>query len=125
MRAAENELPNAVVKWFRAQINGLWPVALGSLSLRKSPCIRKNCPACASGKGHSSYALAGYRGSKRFSVYVPDELAPEIQLAIENGRRLEDLVKEAGIRYLRARKRERMIGIPTKGRRRTTKGPET
>jgi hypothetical protein len=28
--------------------------------------------------GHSSYALAGYRGGERFSIYVPDELAPEI-----------------------------------------------
>jgi len=35
--------------------------------------------------GHSSYALAGYRGAERFSIYVPDELAPEIQKAVENG----------------------------------------
>jgi len=34
-------------------------------------------------------------------------LAPEIQEAIKKGRRLEDLIKEAGVRYLRAQKRER------------------
>ena len=87
----------------------MWPVALGSLSLRKSPCIRKNCSACASGKNHLSYALSGYQGKRRFSIYVPDELAPEVQNAIENGRQLQALMKEAGLRYVKARKRERQL----------------
>src|SRR5208337_4090180 len=103
----KQELPQDVLRWFENATKGLWPIALGSISLRKSPCIRKNCSACASGKGHSSYALSGYRGGRRFSVYVPDELAPEMEKAVENGRRLEDLLKEAGIRYLKARKQER------------------
>ena len=72
------------MRWFLDKSRKLWPLAVGSLSLRKSPCIRKNCSACASGKGHSSYALSGYRGNKRFSIYVPDDLAPEIQKALEN-----------------------------------------
>ena len=103
----KNESSEDVRHWFLHAIQDLWPVALGSVSLRKSPCIRENCPACASGQGHSSYALSGYRGKRRFSVYVPDELAPDIQRALEQGRRLEDLLKEVGVRYLRARKRER------------------
>lgn len=94
-----------VRRWFLQAIRNLWPVALGSVCLRKSPCIRKNCSACDSGKGHSSYVLSGYQGKKRFSVYVPDELASEIAAAVENGRRLQDLMKEAGVRYLRAQKR--------------------
>jgi hypothetical protein len=101
------ETPQDVRHWFLSAIEDLWPVALGSISLRKSPCIRKNCTACASGEGHSSYALSGYRGNRRFSVYVPDELAPEIRKAVEKGRRLQDLIKEAGVRYLRAQKRAR------------------
>ena len=36
----------------------------------------------------------------------PTSLAPEIEKAVENGRLLEDLIKEAGIRYLKARKRK-------------------
>lgn len=103
----KNETSEDVRRWFLRAIKDLWPVALGSVSLRKSPCIRENCPACASGQGHSSYALSGYRGSRRFSVYVPDELAPEIQMAVDKGRRIQDLLKEAGVRYLRAQKRER------------------
>jgi len=103
----KKELLQDLRKRFTEATKQLWPVALGSLSLRKSPCIRKNCSACASGKGHLSYALSGYRGKRRFAIYVPDELAPEIQKAIENGRELQDLMKEAGLRYVKARKRER------------------
>jgi hypothetical protein len=79
----KNETPEEVRRWFSRAIQGLWPVALGSISLRKSPCIRENCSACQAGLGHSSYALAGYLGDERFSIYVPDELAPEIQKAVE------------------------------------------
>ncbi len=99
-----NETPDEVRKWFLSALEQIWPVALGSVSLRKSPCIRENCPACRTGVGHSSYALSGYRGEDRFSIYVPDELAPDIEKAVENGRKIQDLMKEAGLRYLRARK---------------------
>ena len=104
---AKSETPEEVRRWFLNAIQKLWPIAGGSISLRKSPCIRENCSACASGVGHSSYALSGYRGNRRFSVYVPDQLAPEIQKAVETGRELQDLMKEAGLRYVRARKSER------------------
>jgi len=104
------ELSKDVLRWFEKATKGLWPIALGSISLRKSPCIRKNCSACASGKGHLSYALSGYRGKQRFAIYVPDELAPEVQKAIENGRQLQELMKEAGLRYVKARKQERQLG---------------
>ena len=94
----KNETSEDVRRWFltRSGICGrlrwvLFPCA-------ESPCIRENCSVCASGKGHSSYALSGYRGNRRFSVYVPDELAPEIQRAVEKGRQLQDLIKE-GVRY--------------------------
>ena len=103
----KNETPEDVQRWFSRAIQQLWPVALGSISLRKSPCIRENCSACESGEGHSSYALAGYRGARRFSIYVPDELAPDIEKAVENGRQLQELMKEAGVRYAHARKGEK------------------
>jgi len=87
-------------RWFLAAIQPLWPVAIGSLSLRKSPCIRENCQACASGKGHSSYALYGRQDGRRFSIYVPEELVPEVRAAIRNGRQLQELINEAGVRYV-------------------------
>jgi hypothetical protein len=54
-----------------------------------------------------SYELSGHQGKPRFSIYVPDELAPEVEKAIENGRQLQGLMKEAGLRYIKERKRER------------------
>jgi hypothetical protein len=100
-----NETPEEVKEWLQASLRKLWPLADGSLSLRKGRCIRKSCKACASGQGHPSYALYGRHDGKRFSIYVPDDLAPEIEKALENGRQLQDLMNEAGIRYLNALKR--------------------
>src|SRR5213594_1571481 len=106
MRKAESI--EDVRRWFAGVIRNLWPVAVGSLSLRRGPCIRPNCPACASGKGHSSYALYGRRGKRRFSVYMPERLVPEVRAAIRNGRRLQEMINEAGARYVRALKRQEL-----------------
>jgi hypothetical protein len=102
-----SETTNDIRQWFRGAMQGLWPIAEGSLSLRKCPCIRPNCPACARGEGHSSYVLYGRQGKKRLSIYVPENLVPEVQAALENGRRLQQLMNEAGLRYVRALKRGR------------------
>ena len=95
-----------VRSWFIRAIRQMWPVAIGSLSLRRGRCIRPNCPACAAGKLHTNYALYGRRGSRRFSMYVPERLAPEVKRAIRNGRQLHELINEAGIRYLIALKKQ-------------------
>ena len=69
--------------------------------------MRSNCPACAAGEGHRSYVLYGRTAKKRFSIYVPEELVPEVRAALENGRRLKGLISEAGLRYTQALKGER------------------
>ena len=101
------ETSEDVRNWFQRAIRDLWPVASGSLSLRKNPCIRPQCKLCESGQGHSSYALYGRTGKRRFSIYVPEELAPEVERAIQNGRSLQQLISEAGRRYAVALKKER------------------
>jgi hypothetical protein len=106
------ETPEDVKRWFASAIARLWPVAEGSFSLRHCPCIRKNCPACARGEGHSSYVLYARKGKQRTSIYVPDELAPQLASAVRNGRRLQQLINEAGIRYTQALKRERVRKMP-------------
>jgi hypothetical protein len=105
-----NETPEQVMRWFHAAVQKLAPVAAGSLSLRKSPCIRENCAACASGEGHSSHVLYGRRDGKRFSIYIPDQMVPEVREAIANGRRIQELVTEAGVRYMEALKSKRRKG---------------
>lgn len=103
---SKEETSEKVRIWFQTAIEKMWPVAEGSLSLRKSPCIRENCQACAKGEGHLSYVLYGREGRRRFSIYVPEELVPEIEKALANGRRLQQLMNEAGVRYVHALKRE-------------------
>jgi hypothetical protein len=39
-------------------------------------------------------------------MYVPEKLVPEVRKAIRNGRRLHELINEAGIRYVAALKTE-------------------
>jgi hypothetical protein len=104
------ETPEHVIRWFHTEVQKLSPVASGSLCLRKSPCIRKNCPTCAKGERHSSFALYGRHAGKRFSIYVPEELVPEVREAIANGRRVQDLISEAGVRYTQALKAKRKKG---------------
>lgn len=93
-----------VQRWFQSLAASLWPAALGSLSLRRSRCIRKNCSACASGEKHPSWVLSGHLKGKRFSIYVPESLVPEIQRCLENGRALQDLLYASALRYVQALK---------------------
>ena len=105
------ETTDDVMRWFQKAAGKLWPVAIGSLSLRKSPCIRKRFKLCESGQGHSSYALYGRDKSRRFSIYVPDELVEPLEKAVQNGRDLQKLMAEAGRRYASALKNERSSRI--------------
>lgn len=100
------ETPEEVRRWFLKAVQGLWPIAIGSLSLRKSPCVRQQCRLCECGQGHTSYALYGRRGDRRFAVYVPENLADDVRRAIDNGRTLQKILSETGRRYTLARKNE-------------------
>ena len=96
-----------VQSWLQQQSANLWPAALGSLSFRRSPCIRPRCPACLSGEKHPSYVLYGRQQGRRFSLYVPEELVPQVQRWLDNGRALQELLYQAASRNLQALKRER------------------
>jgi hypothetical protein len=64
-----------------------------------------DCQACLSGKQHPSWVLYGRSKGRRFSVYVPDELVPEVRRCLDNGRALQDMLYEAAPRYVKALKR--------------------
>src|SRR3989449_11215772 len=99
---AAPETPADVRRWFLAQVQALGPVAGGSVSLRKSPCVRPRCAACAAGEQHASYVLYARRRGRRVTRYVPDAIAAQLERAVQNGRTLHDLIVEAGERDLRA-----------------------
>src|SRR2546422_2425465 len=93
---AAPEPPADVRRWFLAQVQALGPVAGGSVSLRKSPCVRPRCAACAAGEQHASYVLYARRRGRRVTRYVPDAIAASLERAVQNGRTLHDLIVEAG-----------------------------
>lgn len=95
-----------VEQWFKEEVTRLWPAGLGSLSLRKSPCIRPRCHACETGEQHPSYVLYGKRNGRRFALYIPDRLAPEVRRLLANGRELQKLLYEAARHYMEVLKLE-------------------
>jgi hypothetical protein len=103
-----------VVRWLQSEAAGLWPALLGSLSFRRSPCVRENCPACMSGEQHPSYVLYGRLKGRRVAVYVPEELVPEVRRSLDNGRALQELLQQAAPRYIKALKRERAKAAKSK-----------
>ena len=107
MKHARFESSSDVVRWLQSEAAGLWPALLGSLSFRRSPCVRENCPACRSGEQHWSYVLYGRLEGRRVAVYVPEELVPEVRRSLDNGRALQELLQQAAPRYIKALKRER------------------
>ncbi len=74
---------------FRDEVAGLWPLAKGSLSEVRKPCVRKGCRACAKGRGHPAYIFTYREGGKLRCLHVRPEHADEIRVAIANGRKLE------------------------------------
>jgi hypothetical protein len=107
MKEAKFESPSDVARWLQSEAARLWPALLGSLSFRRSPCVRENCPACMSGEQHPSYVLYGRLKGRRVAVYVPEELVLEVRRSLDNGRALQELLQQAAPRYIKALKRER------------------
>jgi hypothetical protein len=104
---AKTETLADVEQWFRKQATGLWPAALGSLSLRRSPCVREHCEACRSGEQHSSHVLYGRIKGRRFAIYIPEQLAPELRRCLDNGHALQELLYQSALRYTKALKHQK------------------
>ena len=81
---------------FLANATALWPVAKGSLSQTRSPCTRKNCKACASGRKHPKLLFTFREDGKLRGLYVRPAHAEQLRRAIANGRELEKLITAAG-----------------------------
>ena len=95
------------MRWLQGEAAVLWPAFLGSLSLRRSRCVRQTNKPRSSGERHQSYVLYDRAEGRRIAVYVPEELVPQVQRGLDNGRALQDLLHQAAPRYIKALKRER------------------
>jgi hypothetical protein len=78
------------------KVADLWPVAKGSLAQTRSPCIRKNCKACASGRKHPKLIFTFREDGRLRGMYVRSAHAEQVRQAIANGRELEKLMTAAG-----------------------------
>src|ERR1700719_4529915 len=96
-----------VLRWMESSSAALCPAILGSLSFRRRQCIHASCPPCLSGEQHPSHVLYGRHNGRRFAVYVPEDLVGEVRRAVDNGRAVQDLLVQAGPRYVKALKRAR------------------
>jgi hypothetical protein len=107
MIRSKTDTPADVISWLESEAASLWPALLGSLSYRRTRCMQPNCAACQSGEQHRSYVLYGRHEGRRFAIYVPEDLIDEVRRAVDNGRALQDLLMQAGPRYVEALKRAR------------------
>lgn len=106
----KSETPQDVERWLQRAAAALWPAALGSLSFRRSPCIREHCPVCQRGEQHRSHVLYARSRGRRTAVYVPDDLVPQVQRLLDNGRSLQALLQDAAARYVQALKQRQASG---------------
>lgn len=92
---------SAIEQDFLKKLLPLWPALKGSLALVHKPCIRPQCPACARGDKHPNYLLSFRHKGRWRCLYVPRAMVPFLKRALDNGRRLEQLLYDMGPALLR------------------------
>lgn len=96
MKSKPHQIQDASKDAFVEKLAALWPVAKGSLTLTRSPCTRKNCKECASGRKHPKLIFTFREGGKLRGMYIRPSQKKQVRQAIANGRELERLMTEAG-----------------------------
>jgi len=86
---------------FLHHLETLWPIARGSVSEVRKPCVRKGCKACASGQKHAAHIYTYREDGKLHCRHVRPEFVGELKRAIENGRALDRLLARLGPELLK------------------------
>jgi hypothetical protein len=103
------------------EIRKRWPIARGTLAEVAKPCIRSTCTACERGEGHAAFNFTFRKDGKPRCLYVPRELVPALERALENGRRIEErMVELAEALILEHRQRRTAKAGGSTGRKRRT-----
>ena len=92
---------------FLADVARHWPLARGSLSEVRKPCIRPRCAACARGEKHPAFIFSLRADGRQRCLYVPRELVPRLRQAIENGRWMKEQLARLGVELIEAHRRQR------------------
>lgn len=86
------------------RLSKLCPAARGSVSEVRKPCTRPGCEACADGRKHPSFIyMYSDKTGRRRCLHVPRELVPELRRRLENGRKIDRLLFEAGAQFVSRR----------------------
>ena len=93
--------------FFLQQLPKLWPAIKGSLAQVRKTCLRPGCRACARGDKHPAFILSFTQGGKRRCMYVPNDLVPLLERALQNGRQIETLLYELGPALLHQHRQQR------------------
>lgn len=112
MRSRRHRFDAALRKEFQEAVGALWPVLKGSLTQVAKPCLRPDCPACSRGDKHRAFLWTFSEGGRRRCLYVPADLVPLIRQGLENGRRLESLLRTLGPAWLGAWREHRDTPYP-------------
>jgi hypothetical protein len=96
MKTKTHQADDGAMDAFLAKAAGLWPVAKGSLAQTRSPCTRKNCKECASGRKHPRLLFTFREEGRLRGMYVRPPQEKLLRQAIANGRELERLMTAAG-----------------------------
>ena len=91
---------------FLQHLATLWPIARGSVSEVRKPCVRKGCKACASGQKHTAHIYTYREDGKLHCRHVRPEFVGELKRAIENGRKLDRLLSSCGRELLEELRKE-------------------
>lgn len=94
----------------KERLTELWPAVQGSISEVRKPCINKDCEVCRSGEKHPATILTYWVGKKHRCMYIPKDFVPEMRHALENGRKLENLMKEMGPYLIKEYRMKRKAG---------------
>ena len=70
------------------------PILAASFASYSHRCSRPQCRCHRGGPLHNAQQLTCYQDGKTRSVYVPQELIPEVRAWIAQHRRLKQLIKE-------------------------------
>lgn len=116
--------PSALQRRFLEKVAPLWPALKGSLALVRKPCVRPHCRACARGQKHPNYLLAFNEKGRRRCLYVPQAMVAALEQALDNGRKIEQLLYAMGPALLAEhRVRHPARTGPAVKRRQTKKAP--
>lgn len=104
------DISNERVRAYLDEMRRLWPAVKGSLTEVHKPCIRPNCRACASGEKHRAFIFSFMENGRQRCRYVAREFVPALRKAVENGRRIEELMGRLGDELIQDYRRHRDKG---------------